>query len=307
MASVSPSGLVGFSLEKLGVVERARRGILAGGCVACISFHNPSPSVFDRCVQWLRDGGFTFLSVDDLIAIAKGQSTVPPGAAWISLDDGWRGNLNLVPLIMRHSVPVTIFLATEAVEGVGLFWWTCVYDHRQELPPPFRSRPRLLWTVPEAQRARLVEPVVRRHRAEYERQALAIADVQALSKTPFVSFGSHTLHHPSLPNCDADQLEEEIAVSKQRIEDWTDRPVRAFAYPGGRFDGREENALIRHGYDLAVTTSGRVYRPVVDRAYLVPRLEVGDASYPSTDHCKMVGAWIPYVNYVRRIRAAVLE
>jgi peptidoglycan/xylan/chitin deacetylase (PgdA/CDA1 family) len=238
------------------------------------------------------------------MAMARRGSLPPRGAVWISLDDGWRGNLDLVPVIDRHHVPVTIFLATEAVDPLGLFWWTCLYEHRRELPPPFRRRPKLLWSLPEWQRAKLAEPIVSRHIAQYERQALSIDDVQTLSRNPLVSFGSHTVHHPSLPNCDATQLDAELAVSKRQIEDWTDSPVGLFAYPGGRFDGREEDVLVRNGYELAVTTTGRVYRPGVDSSYFVPRLELGDGSYPSADACKMVGAWIPYVGWARKIRAA---
>jgi poly-beta-1,6-N-acetyl-D-glucosamine N-deacetylase len=303
--SLALVGLVGCLLQKLGAVERARQRILGGGCVACIAFHDPKPPVFERCVIWLRDAGFTFISADDLIAIARNGSTPPRGSVWISLDDGWRGNLDLVPVIDRYRVPVTIFLATEAVGPLGLFWWTCIYDHRSELPPPFRSRPRLLWSLPEGQRKKLTEPVVSRHNAQYERQALSIEDVRALSRNQLISFGSHTVHHPSLPNCDATQLDEELAVSKRQIEGWTDRPVGLFAYPGGRCDGREEDALARNGYELAVTTTGRVYRPGADSAYFVPRLEVGDGSRPSADACKMVGAWIPYVDWARKIRAAI--
>ena len=111
---------LGFSLFRLGVVERARRRILSGGRVACISLHDPSPAMFERCIRWLRDGGFTFISVDELVEIAAGRMDPPQAAAWFSLDDGWRGNLSLVPVVERHGVPVTVFLTTEAVERLGL-------------------------------------------------------------------------------------------------------------------------------------------------------------------------------------------
>jgi peptidoglycan/xylan/chitin deacetylase (PgdA/CDA1 family) len=302
LARLSLGGILGFSLVRLGVAERARRGVLASGCVSCVSFHDPRPLLFERCIRWLRDGGFTFISEDRVIAISKGQADATPGAVWISFDDGWRGNLSLVPVIERYEVPVTIFLTTEAVEPPGVFWWTCAYGHRSELPDPFRRSVLRIWDLPETERREIIEPVLHRHRGEYARQALTIEEVQTLARSPLVSFGSHTVGHPSLPRCDAGQLEDELRVSKKSIEGWTGRPVKVLAYPKNEFDGREKDALLRNGYELAVTVEERAYCRAEDDAYYVPRLVVGDDSFFSTNICKMVGAWRPYVDWVRRSR-----
>jgi len=305
LARLSLGGVLGFSLVRLGVAERARREVLASGCVSCVSFHGPRSPLFERCVQWLRDGGFTFISEDQVIAISKGQADAVSGAVWISLDDGWRGNLGLLPVIERYEVPVTIFLTTDAVERLGLFWWTCVYDHRSELPDPFRWAVLRIWDLPDAERRKVVEPVLRRHQGEYARQALTVDEVQTLARSPLVSFGSHTVSHPSLPRCDSSQLEEELRISKKSIEGWTGRPVRAFAYPRNEFDGREKDALLRNGYELAATVEERAYCPAEDDAYYVPRLVVGHDSFFSANVCKMVGAWKPYVDWARRRGPAV--
>jgi len=188
LVRLSLGGILGFSMVRLGVAERARKGVLASCCVSCVSFHNPRPLLFERCIRWLRDGGFTFISEDRVIAISKGQADAAPGAVWISFDDGWRGNLSLVPVIERYDVPVTIFLTTEAVEPPGVFWWTCAYDHRSELPDPFRHSVLRIWDLPETERREIVEPVLRRHQGEYARQALTIDEVQKLARSPLVSF-----------------------------------------------------------------------------------------------------------------------
>ena len=305
LARLGLGGILGFSMVRLGVAERARKRVLASGCVSCVSFHDPRPPLFERCVQWLRDGGFTFISEDQVIAISKGQADAVSGAVWISLDDGWRGNLGLLPVIERYEVPVTIFLTTGAVEPPGVFWWTCVYDHRSELPHPLRSSVLRIWDLPETERREIVEPVLRRHQMEYARQALTIDEVQKLARSPLVSFGSHTVSHPCLPRCDSGQLEDELRVSKKSIEGWTDRPVKVLAYPRNEFDGREKDALLRNGYELAVTVEERAYCRAEDDAYYVPRLVVGDDSFFSANVCKMVGAWRPYVDRVRRIKSAV--
>ena len=296
-------GVAGFSLVRLGVAERARRQVLTSGCVSCVSFHDPQPLFFERCIRWLRDSGFTFISEDQVIAISKGEAESAPGSVWISLDDGWRGNLRLMPVIERYAVPVTIFLTTGAIEPPGVFWWTCVYEHRSELPARFRRSVLRIWNIPEAERREIVEPVLHRYRGEHARQALTLEEVQSLARSPLVSFGSHTVGHPSLPQCDSEQLEEELRLSKDSIEEWTGRPVKTFAYPRNQFDGREKDSLIRNGYELAVTVEERAYCRTQDDAYYVPRLVVGEDSFFSANICKMVGAWRPYVDWVRRVKA----
>lgn len=302
LARLSLGGILGFSLVRLGVTERSRKGVLASRCVSCVSFHDPRPLLFERCIRWLRDNGFTFISEDQVIAISRGQAAAAPGAVWISFDDGWRRNLSLVPVIERYDVPVTIFLTTEAVEPPGVFWWTCAYDHRSELPEPFRRSVLRIWDLPERERREIVEPVLRRHRGEYARQALTIEEVQKLARSALVSFGSHTVSHPSLPRCDSAQLDDELRVSKRSIEGWTDRPVKVLAYPRNEFDGREKDVLLRHGYELAVTVEERAYCRAEDDAYYVPRLVVGEDAFFSANICKMVGAWRPYVDWARRLK-----
>ena len=299
-ARIASGAVLGWSLVRLGIAESARKDVLAAQGVSCISFHDPSPLLFERCIRWLLGNGFSFISEDDIIAIAEGRTRPGAGAAWVSLDDGWRGNLDLLPVIERYRVPVTIFLATDAVENLGLFWWTCVYDHRAELPDPLRRSVLRIWGIPETERRELVEPLVRGHVGEYTRQALTIDEVQSLAESGLVSFGSHTVRHPSLPQCDAGQLEEELRDSKDSIEAWTGRPVKSLAYPRNQFDGRERTVLVRCGYELAATVEERAYRPGLDDAYFVPRLAVGEDSFFSANICKMVGAWRPYVGWVQR-------
>jgi peptidoglycan/xylan/chitin deacetylase (PgdA/CDA1 family) len=173
------------------------------------------------------------------------------------------------------------------------------------LPNPLRRRVLRIWEISETERRELVEPLVRAHAGEYARQALTIDEVHLLARTRLVSFGSHTVRHPSLTQCDVGQLEEELRGSKDSIESWTGRPVNSLAYPRNHFDGRERDALALGGYELAVTVEERVYRPGLDDAYYVPRLVVGEDSFFSANVCKMVAAWKPYINWARRIPSSV--
>ena len=45
--------------------------------------------------------------------------------AYISFDDGWQGNLKLIPIIEKYNVHITIFIAVNPIMS-GNFWWEFV-------------------------------------------------------------------------------------------------------------------------------------------------------------------------------------
>jgi peptidoglycan/xylan/chitin deacetylase (PgdA/CDA1 family) len=85
------------------------------------------------------------------------------------------------------------------------------------------------------------------------------------------SLGSHTRTHPSLPVLGDDDLEDELADSRVRLEQRFGRSVTLLAYPSGHHNARVRAAAAAAGYDAAFTfLNGRVV-PGVDR-YRLPRL-----------------------------------
>jgi len=89
-----------------------------------------------------------------------------------------------------------------------------------------------------------------------------------------VTFGSHTLTHARLTECDDGRLRAETADSKKVIEDALGREVRHFCYPYGAFDERVVEAVREAGYATACTTVKRAVRPGADPLRL-PRINIG--------------------------------
>ena len=79
------------------------------------------------------------------------------------------------------------------------------------------------------------------------RQAREMADAG-------VEIGSHTLTHPILTGLGDARLREEVAQSRDRIQNALGRKVETFCYPNGDYDLRTQREVARAGYRLAVTT-----------------------------------------------------
>ncbi|MEE9385348.1 MAG: polysaccharide deacetylase family protein [Nannocystaceae bacterium] len=67
--------------------------------------------------------------------------------------------------------------------------------------------------------------------------------------------GSHTQSHAILTNCTAPQLDEEVRVSRTKLQARLQLPVESFCYPNGNCDTRSIECVRAAGYHQAVTTS----------------------------------------------------
>jgi len=133
------------------------------------------------------------------------------------------------------------------------------------------------------------------------RKAMTIEDVRRISVIPQVTIGSHTITHPVLPNCTDSQIDYELGESKRKLEDWTGKSIRTFAYPFGRFDGRERQFLKKYGYELAFSKTEDKFISLNDDSYLLPRTDVMDDGSCIENLCHALGVWEPITNKVKRI------
>lgn len=69
-----------------------------------------------------------------------------------------------------------------------------------------------------------------------------------------MEFGSHSHTHKSLPSLAQDELEEELAISKESVERIIGRPTEFIAYPYGDVDDRVKRAVRNAGYKFAFAT-----------------------------------------------------
>jgi peptidoglycan/xylan/chitin deacetylase (PgdA/CDA1 family) len=284
----------------LGYVKRAKQESFRDGIIQSIQFHNPSRQLFKRVVVWLKNNGYVFISCDQLIQILGGIIPCPSGAAWVSLDDGWKGNItNVIPTIVEHNIPITIFIYVAGIEE-GAFWWRKVKENADCIPVEFRNT-KTIRKLSEDKRKQILELLNQAGvQGTSKREAMTVEDIRRICGMPQVTIGSHTVSHPVLPNCTEYQIDYELRESKRKLEDWIGKPIKAFAYPGGYLDGREKHFLKKYGYELAATGERRLARSGSD-CYLIPRTVVIDDGSFAENLCQLLGVWEAVASKIKRI------
>jgi len=95
-----------------------------------------TPDGLDRQLKRLRRH-FSPVSIVDVLAHVDGRP-LPPNPLLVTFDDGYLDNLEIAtPILQRHGIAATFFIATDYVGGRRLFWWD-----------------RLSWAVKHARRRR---------------------------------------------------------------------------------------------------------------------------------------------------------
>ena len=293
--------LSGLFLLFSGKVNIAKEEIFLKNYITSLFFHNPSQRFFKRCIQWLKKNGYFFISVDQLVQYVQNQQEFPKGAVWLSIDDGWKDNIyNIIPVINEYKIPITFFIATDPVENQGIFWWTFFEKCKDQLPNYFESNSLDLKNIKEKDRKKIIQDLKKRCKKKIIREVMEIEEVKSLAQNPLVTIGSHTVHHALTANCTDNELEFEIKESKEKLREWSNKEVKYFSYPNGRFDGRERKILKESGYKLAATDKKR-FITKNDDLYLIPRIGIKDEISSYEAICKIVGIWRTNISKIRKL------
>jgi peptidoglycan/xylan/chitin deacetylase (PgdA/CDA1 family) len=202
--------------------------------------------------------------------------------ACITFDDGYLDNFTTaLPILRRHAVPASFFIATGYLNG-GRMWNDTVAEAvRQTSKRELELRSLGLVKLPTSTAPEKTETACRiidaiKHRKPTEREAAAavIAEKCGISDLPNdlmmsedhvrqlydsgMEIGAHTVTHPILALCDDETARREIADSKRHLEAIVGDRIKLFAYPNGKrgIDYSERHvAMVRDlGFYGAVST-----------------------------------------------------
>jgi peptidoglycan/xylan/chitin deacetylase (PgdA/CDA1 family) len=215
----------------------------------------PDRVQFDRQLCWLKSY-FNVLPLSDAVERLR-QGSLPARAAAITFDDGYADNVSCaLPVLRSHGLHATFFIATGYLDG-GVMWndvlshavyetqaveldCTAVGLGRMPLPDN-AARVALVWKInaaikhlPFDERARAVEALAAAAGVEPQRTLMMSSDQLRELHRAGMGIGGHTVDHPILARCTAEQARTEIATGRRQLQELVGDPIDLFAYPNGK-------------------------------------------------------------------------
>lgn len=246
--------------------------------ILSIYYHAPILEGIENIIKHYQKRGYRFISVEELYEIMQIGKPLAEKLAFMSLDDGWKQNFELLPLIEKYQVPVCIFVSTQPVID-GNFWWEYVGKVRDKEGV---NQFKLLPYEEFYKQLNDIKKII-----TLPRSAMTVDEVKEISKHPLVSIQAHTVNHPILTSVPDDVLEVELSDSKKILEEWTGKKVIAFSYPNGRNTIRESE-MARKYFDISFTTIQK-HISISDDIMLLPRYSL-TGQWPR-DLLKVMGIW----------------
>lgn len=250
--------------------------------VSSIYFHDPSPELFETVLKWYEKHHYRFVSLKELTSFLVNKQQPKERVAYISFDDGWRSNLDLLPICEKYNAPITVFVATEPLVS-GNFWWE--YVTRKY------GRPTMLTFKKKPEKEFYEDLAKVKEGVEMERSAMTINELVQFSQNPLVTIQSHTINHPIMTNLSDETLKMELTESKHVLESLLGYPIDVFSYPNGDVGPREIEALKEAGYRYAFTTKAKTFDIKNCNPYLLPRMAMNTNGGKYDNLAKLTGIW----------------
>src|SRR3954447_4551111 len=77
-----------------------------------------TPEMFEAQMKELQDKKIPVIQLQDFLAWKRGEKNIPPRAAIITFDDGWKSQYEVGwPIMKKYGYPFTLFIYTEGVRG----------------------------------------------------------------------------------------------------------------------------------------------------------------------------------------------
>ena len=285
------------------------------------------PDHLRRCLQYLVDNNYCFISLQQLVMALRTGQKLPPRAVVFTMDDGFTDQAKTAaPIFEEFNCPLTFFVITGMLDQALWPWdaqvaWITETSGRTSLNTGVAGKS---FSLPldsndnRRQAKRILQDVIREAPAEQINTIMKrIADdagVAIPEKPPAtyramdwdmarqlerkgIQFAPHSVSHNILSRLDDSALQYEISESWRTLDRELLNPLKVFCYPTGRendYDQREIDTLREHGFLGAVTTTPDLVESQTNndkRLFRLPRYSVPDSMEDFIQYC----TWIEYV------------
>lgn len=262
---------------------------------------NTPPEGMDQFLAGVKES-FEVLPLEACLRVKLSRDKVRKPVCAITFDDGWQDNFEFAyPLLKKHGVPATIFLASGFIGTRRRFWqerlWLVLssFDSRTDreslaaklgrsVPwcPPLtasdlrfsRLKPLLMWqnSCDAEHFVAQLEDLHPGKNLETDRAFLNWQEIREMHANG-VSFGSHTVNHVLLTCAAPATAQLEIDCSRRQLQDQLDAEIACFSYPWGSTFGYLRNQVASAGYRFACVTE-TTYQRAPEDPFLISRIPV---------------------------------
>lgn len=205
----------------------------------------------------------------------------------VTFDDGWSDNASIAYHIARkHQAPMVIFIVTDKLGETLPFWperAISALDGMLASSEQGKGRNHIEQTIeelkslPANERNQRIELMVAEHpntqSSSAVDQTMSWEQVVQLHRGG-VTFGSHTCTHEILTTIPLTEAEEEIAASREHVEEKLGVPCQLFSYPNGDCSKGVCDLVQQAGYKFAfLNQQPGIWTKSCD-PYLIPRVNV---------------------------------
>jgi peptidoglycan/xylan/chitin deacetylase (PgdA/CDA1 family) len=264
---------------------------------------------FDELLGWLKVW-FNVLPLDAAIGQLH-DGSLPARAAALSFDDGYADNHDVaLPLLQKHGLPCSFFVATGFLDGGRMWNDTLIESVRLSRMPTLDLRglvdgrgedlgqhalgdtpgrraalgkliERVKYLPPEPRVACVDAIAARAEVAPPDDLMMSSGQVLAL-RAAGMQIGAHTVSHPILAKLDKQRAGDEISRSRDVLQAMLGEKIAMFAYPNGKpgtdYLPEVHPGIVRElGFDSAVSTRWAAAQRS-DDVFQIPRFTPWDRS-----------------------------
>jgi biofilm PGA synthesis lipoprotein PgaB len=205
--------------------------------------HAVTPTMFVRHIDWLRNTGFTFVSVEEVIAAREGRGRLPARAVLLTFDDGYVSFYQHAwPMLKMLRIPAVVSVVTSWHEGAG----PINFDGR----PVSRERFMSWRQLREIQDSGLVELASHTHNLHHGIPGNPQGSLRAAATTRL--FDPATRRYEAEPTYSA-RIGADLRQSMRLLRRRTGRAPRVWTWPYGRYNETMQQQAVALGMRLGLT------------------------------------------------------
>lgn len=229
---------------------------------------NVPPTLFEYQIRFIKNQ-FNTISPDDLL-----ESRIPPKAALITFDDGFRSFFtNAIPILEKHQVPCIIFLNMGPIKGEifwsGLITYLCekrpdfVQYLNNQISPNSPNRPLFLSCSKEIVNSYL-EQVGENFVNQVSEFVGAFAkeeNLEQAAKKGSIFYGNHLFNHYVPLLMSDEELLESFVKNIDELKEYPNyRNMLSFPFgqPGSCFSKRQVDLMLKNGAKKVFRSSATI-------------------------------------------------